>query len=158
MGAYDVVRKYFAPEDVKVVVDIAARGFSAFDNFMPDHHGDIDLDAHHYQCFGEANGWSELPDGWSRHLEEACRMREDIESSPLNTWSGSSRWLSQTANGTCREVSSLPMCHPSRLKRLATTTTRTSPPLPPSTSSSWQTSSSPRLTASRVARAGRCGR
>jgi len=86
--AYDVVRKYFAPEDVKVVVDIAAKGFSAFDNFLPDHHADIDLDAHHYQCFGEANGWSELPDGWSRHLEAACRMREDIESSPLNTWSG----------------------------------------------------------------------
>ena len=62
--AYDVVRKHFSPEDVKageckciqvskhlqVVVDIAARGFSAFDNFMPDHRGDIDLDAHHYQA------------------------------------------------------------------------------------------------------------
>ena len=33
-----------------MVVDIAARGFSAFDNFMPDHHSDIDLDAHHYQA------------------------------------------------------------------------------------------------------------
>ena len=25
------------------------------------------------QCFGASNQWSELPDGWSRHLEEACR-------------------------------------------------------------------------------------
>ena len=33
-----------------MVVDIAAKGFPAFDNFMPDHHGDIDLDAHHYQA------------------------------------------------------------------------------------------------------------
>ena len=32
-----------------MVVDIAARGFSAFENFMPDHRNDIDLDAHHYQ-------------------------------------------------------------------------------------------------------------
>jgi len=86
--AYDVVRKHFSPEDVKVVVDIAARGFSAFENFMPDHRNDIDLDAHHYQCFGESNFWSELPEGWTWHLEEACRMREDIEGSPLNTWSG----------------------------------------------------------------------
>ena len=31
-------------------MDIAAKGFSAFDNFMPDHRGDIDLDAHHYQA------------------------------------------------------------------------------------------------------------
>ena len=31
------------------MVDIAARGFSAFENFMPDHRNDIDLDAHHYQ-------------------------------------------------------------------------------------------------------------
>ena len=86
-----------------MVVDIAAKGFSAFDNFLPDHHADIDLDAHHYQarprtkirvvvheddyvtlqCFGEANGWSELPDGWSRHLEEACRCPENIKSGLL---------------------------------------------------------------------------
>ena len=68
------------------MVDIAARGFSAFENFMPDHRNDIDLDAHHYQvlivcqfcfkilqCFGESNFWSELPEGWTWHLEEACR-------------------------------------------------------------------------------------
>ena len=50
------------------------------------------------------------------------------------------------------------MCHPNHLKRPATTTTPTSPPLPPSTSSSWQTSSSPRLTASRLVGVGQCGR
>ena len=115
-----------------------------------------------------------------------CRMREDIERSPLNTWSGEfslavtdcQRYL-QVWSFLCvdktlsrgleldrhmhqhdfrREASSLPMCHPNHLKRPAATTTLTSPPLPPSTSSSWQTSSSPRLTALRVARAGQCGR
>ena len=25
------------------------------------------------QCFGESNFWSELPEGWTWHLEEACR-------------------------------------------------------------------------------------
>ena len=51
------------------------------------------------QCFGEANQWVEQPDGWSRHLAEACRYRSglplppfriagDISSSPLPTWTG----------------------------------------------------------------------
>jgi len=86
--AYEVVRKHFAAEDVKVVVDIASGGFSDFDNFLPEHRGDVDIDAHHYQCFGGANHWAELPDGWTRHLEAACKYGEDILSSPLPTWGG----------------------------------------------------------------------
>jgi len=86
--AYDVVRKHFSAQDVKVVVDIAALGFNAFDNVLPEHRGDVDIDAHHYQCFGAANNWAEHPDGWTKHLTEACRFGSDIASSPIQTWGG----------------------------------------------------------------------
>jgi len=86
--AYDVIRQYFMPEEVKMVIDIAAKGFAAFDGYMLDRYEDLDLDAHHYQCFGAANHWAEEEGGWSRHLEEACRIRADIGMSSMRTWAG----------------------------------------------------------------------
>ena len=32
-----------------MVVDVAAKGFPAFNDYMAEHREDVDLDAHHYQ-------------------------------------------------------------------------------------------------------------
>ena len=60
-------------------MDIAARGFSAFDNFMPDHHGDIDLDAHHYQARTRTS------------VSGACRKRAGVICDMAVFWGG--KWV-----------------------------------------------------------------
>jgi len=85
--AYDVVRKHF-DERVKVVLDVAAKPFTSWAGYMAEHYEDIDVDAHHYQCFGPSNEWAESDGAWEKHLAEACRYKDDIAQSTLKTWGG----------------------------------------------------------------------
>ena len=84
---YEVVRKHFSAEETNVVIDVASIGFNDF-NGLYDNYGGVVIDAHQYQCFGGSNHWAEEPDGWSKHMAEACRVGQDISGSPLDVFTG----------------------------------------------------------------------
>ena len=71
---YAAIRKYFTAEETNVVMDVASLPLSDFEGAfpMPEFDGVV-IDAHSYQCFGGANIWAELPNGWDLHLAESCR-------------------------------------------------------------------------------------
>ena len=53
------MREYFSGDEVKVVVDIAGRGYSEFQGVLEDEN--VDLDAHNYQVHTELNTLSGKP-------------------------------------------------------------------------------------------------
>ena len=84
---YDVIRKYFGPEEAAVVIDVASLPFSMFNRRFPaDQYQNLVIDAHHYQCF--ANNLVEQEDGWQRHLSDACKRGEAINDSHLPVVTG----------------------------------------------------------------------
>merc|ERR1712227_498056 len=84
---YEVIRKYFTPEETAVVVDVAALPWTDFNGRFPaDQYQNFVVDAHHYQCFG--NNWVEGDNGWDLHLAESCRYQEDINTCELPVFTG----------------------------------------------------------------------
>ena len=84
---YEVIRKYFTPEETAVVVDVAALAWTEFNGRFPtDQFQNFVVDAHHYQCFG--NNWVEGDNGWDLHLSESCRYQEDINTCELPVFTG----------------------------------------------------------------------
>ncbi|XP_023326029.1 probable glucan 1,3-beta-glucosidase A isoform X1 [Eurytemora carolleeae] len=85
--AHDAVRKHFSGEEAKVVVDVAGRALSDFDGQLTG--GDVDIDAHNYQCFG--GYWNEVAlsaDGWGTHISASCQIQNDLATSSLPVWVG----------------------------------------------------------------------
>ena len=80
---YEAVRKHFSAEEAKVFMDMAPLEFDDFRGLYDDY-GGIVIDAHHYQAHPPFSLWAEEPDGWSKHLAEACRYSQDISGSPLD--------------------------------------------------------------------------
>ena len=84
---YDVIRKYFGPEETAVVIDVAALPFQIFNlRFPSDQYENLVIDAHHYQCF--ANTWAENEGGWDKHLDAACSRSSAINHSHLPVITG----------------------------------------------------------------------
>ena len=81
---YEAVRKHFSAEEAKVFMDMSPLEFDDFRGLYNDY-GGVVIDAHHYQwSHPPFSDWAEEPDGWSKHLAEACRYSQDISGSPLD--------------------------------------------------------------------------
>ena len=63
-------------------MDMSMMGFNDFSGLYDDY-GGVVIDAHRYQ-FYQFSHWAMEPDGWSKHLAEACRYSQDISGSPLD--------------------------------------------------------------------------